>query len=80
MRMLADEGLIDPAVIPAHELLTRMLVTLRLVSPASAEPPEASKLLVARTCGEGDWESLVKAYERARALIAGEWRRVSAIN
>lgn len=80
MRMLANEGLIDPAVIPAHELLTRMLVTLRLVSPASAEPPEASKLLVARTCGEGDWESLVKAYERARTLIAGEWRRVSAID
>jgi glutamate-ammonia-ligase adenylyltransferase len=80
MRMLANEGLIDPAVIPAHELLTRMLVTLRLVSPASAEPPEASKLLVARTCGENDWESLVKAYERARTLIAGEWRRVSTVD
>lgn len=78
MRILADQGLIDPEVITAHELLTRMLVTLRLVSPASTEPPEASQPLVARSCGQPDWESLVKAYERARNLIRGEWERVSA--
>ncbi|MES2498285.1 MAG: bifunctional [glutamine synthetase] adenylyltransferase/[glutamine synthetase]-adenylyl-L-tyrosine phosphorylase [Pseudomonadota bacterium] len=78
MRQLADQGLLDPAVIPAHELLTRMLVTLRLVSPASTEPPEASKGLVARTCGQDDWPALVNAYETARALIVGEWKRVSS--
>lgn len=80
MRMLADQGLIDPEVIPAHELMTRMLVTLRLVSPASTEPPEASQPLVARSCGQPDWESLVKAYERARDLVRAEWKRVSATN
>lgn len=77
MRMLADQGLIDPEVIPAHELMTRMLVTLRLVSPASTEPPAASQPLVARSCGQPDWESLVKAYERARDLVRAEWKRVS---
>ncbi|KRB82475.1 glutamate-ammonia-ligase adenylyltransferase [Sphingomonas sp. Root710] len=80
MRMLADQALIDPEVIPAHELMTRMLVTLRLVSPASTEPPEASQPLVARSCGQPDWESLVKAYERARDLVRAEWKRVSAVN
>jgi len=79
MRMLADQGLIDPEIIPAHELLIRMLVTLRLVSPASAEPPAASKPLVARICGQPDWESLVKAYESARLLIASEWKRVAGL-
>ena len=78
MRMLADQKLLDPAVIPAHELLTRMLVTLRLVSPASTEPPEASQALVARTCGQADWPALVKAYETARTLIREEWKRVSS--
>ncbi|KQX17808.1 MULTISPECIES: bifunctional [glutamine synthetase] adenylyltransferase/[glutamine synthetase]-adenylyl-L-tyrosine phosphorylase [unclassified Sphingomonas] len=78
MRLLVDQGLLDPALIPAHELLTRMLVTLRLVSPASTAPPEASRALVARTCGQEDWPSLVKAYETARGLIGGEWRRVSS--
>jgi glutamate-ammonia-ligase adenylyltransferase len=77
MRQLADRGLIDPEVIPAHELMTRMLVTLRLVSPASTEPPAASRQLVARTCGQADWESLVKAYESARALIGKEWMRIA---
>ena len=37
--ILAEAGLLDPAMIAAHELLTRMLVTLRLVSPGSGEPP-----------------------------------------
>lgn len=78
MRQLTDQGLIDPAIIPAHELLTRLLVTQRLVSPAAAEPPEASKPLVARACGEEDWDALVKAYESARALVAGEWKRVAS--
>ena len=77
MRLLADQGLIDPAVIPAHELLTRMLVTLRLVSPASGEPPAASKPLVARTCGQADWDSLVKAYETSRALVSDAWARAA---
>ncbi len=78
MKLLAEQGLINPAVIPAHELMTRMLVTLRLISPASSEPPEASKPLVARTCGADDWETLVKAYESARALVRSEWERVSS--
>ena len=77
MRQLADRGLIDSAIIPAHELMTRMLVTLRLVSPASSEPPPASKPLVARTCGQPDWDTLVKAYESARVLVSTEWKRVA---
>ena len=79
MRTLAEEGLIDPALIPAHELLTRLLVTQRLVSPASAEPPPASRDLVARSCGEPDWASLVKSYESARALVRGEWERAATL-
>jgi len=78
MRQLAEQGLMDPAVIAAYELLTRMLVTLRLVSPGSDEPPEASRTLVARACGERDWDSLVKAYERSRELVRSEWMRVSS--
>ena len=78
MRMLSDEGLVAREAIAAHELLTRMLVTLRLISPASTEPPKASRMLVARTCGEADWDSLVNAYESARMLISAEWKRVSA--
>jgi glutamate-ammonia-ligase adenylyltransferase len=58
-------------------LLTRMLVTQRLVSPKSTEPPDASKPIVARACGESDWPSLVAALDEARTIIASEWRRIS---
>ena len=75
---LAEAGLLDPAVTGAHELLTRMLVTLRLVSPGAGEPPESSRGLMARACGYESWEALVKAYDTARTLIASEWKRVSA--
>ena len=74
---LVEAGLLDPGVIEARRLLTRMLVTQRLVSPDSTEPPEASKPLVARACGQRDWPSLVEALEAARALIGAEWRRIS---
>jgi glutamate-ammonia-ligase adenylyltransferase len=74
---LAEQGLLSPAVAPAHETLTRMLVTLRLVSPASHEPPNASKSVVARACGFADWDALLAAYAEARQTIGDEWRRVA---
>lgn len=75
---LAEAGLLSPDMAAAHDLLTRMLVTLRLVSPQSGEPPPVSRDLVASACGEDDWDGLLAAYDAARATVAGEWRRVSA--
>ena len=77
IRALADARLLSPEVEAAHMLLTRMLVTQRLVSPKSTEPPDASKPIVARACGESDWPSLVAALDEARTIIASEWRRIS---
>jgi len=76
--LLAEAGLLSPGLAEAHALLTRMLVTQRLVSPDSAEPPDPSKPLVARACGMPDWPSLVAALESARDLVRSEWQRVSA--
>jgi glutamate-ammonia-ligase adenylyltransferase len=76
-RTLAEAGLLAESVIGAHELLTRMLVTLRLVSPSSDEPPEASRPIVARACGQPDWPALIESYDAARQIIAAEWARVS---
>ena len=76
--LLAEAGYLSPGFTEAHALLTRMLVTQRLVSPDSAEPPDPSKPLVARACGMTDWRSLVAALESARDLVRSEWQRVSA--
>jgi len=76
---LESESLLAAGFGEAFALLTRMLIALRLVAPDSAEPPEASRRLVARRCGHDDWDGLMAAYDAARALIGGEWRRISAL-
>ncbi|HZH07228.1 MAG TPA: hypothetical protein VEY69_11180, partial [Lautropia sp.] len=74
---LVEAGLLPVELIEAHRLLTRMLVTMRLVSPESLEPPPASRALVASACGLGDWQKLLAAHEWARQSIAREWRQVA---
>ena len=76
---LAAAGLVDPGLGAAHDLLTRMLVTLRLVAPASKNIDPASRELVAKRCGAGDWESLLADYAKARQCVTGEWRRLARI-
>jgi glutamate-ammonia-ligase adenylyltransferase len=75
---LADAGLAPADIDPALRLLTRMLVTLRLVSPSTAEPPPASRRLVALACGLPDWESLLAAQDAARQRIGALWRAVAS--
>jgi glutamate-ammonia-ligase adenylyltransferase len=76
---LEAAGLIGAGFGDAFALLTRMLVTLRLVAPDSSEPPEASRTLVAERCGYDAWPALLAAYEFARALVSREWRRVAGL-
>ena len=59
-------------------LLTRMLVMFRLVSPSSAEPPPATRPLVAAACGLDDWDELLAAHAEARQSISLLWRSVVA--
>jgi glutamate-ammonia-ligase adenylyltransferase len=63
----------------ANRLLTRMLVTLRLVSPQGSEPAAVSRPLVARACGVESWSALETAYAAARATVAANWRDVAGL-
>jgi [glutamine synthetase] adenylyltransferase / [glutamine synthetase]-adenylyl-L-tyrosine phosphorylase len=74
---LIAAGLLGDEMLAAYRLLTRMLVTLRLVSPQSAEPPAASQPLVAAACGLPDWPALLAAHAQARQSVASTWRRVA---
>ena len=79
-RAIADlvAGDFVPAeTVGAHRLLTAMLVMFRLVSPASAEPPDATKPLVARACGVESWDDLLAAHDAARQSISALWQDVS---
>jgi glutamate-ammonia-ligase adenylyltransferase len=66
-------GLIPLDIAPAHDLLTRMLVTMRLVAPGGGEIEPESRALVAEVCGHEDWEALLAAHDKARQSIATVW-------
>ena len=76
---LEKAGLLAADFGGAVDLLTRMLIVLRLVAPDGAPPAAASRAMVATACGQGDWSELERAYAAARALVAAEWRRVAGL-
>ncbi|MES2902744.1 MAG: bifunctional [glutamine synthetase] adenylyltransferase/[glutamine synthetase]-adenylyl-L-tyrosine phosphorylase [Pseudomonadota bacterium] len=73
---LADAELMDALADPDLRLLSRILVTSRLVTPGGGEPHPESRALVAEVCGHADWASLLEAHDAARQRIAERWKQV----
>jgi glutamate-ammonia-ligase adenylyltransferase len=73
---LADAGQIDMQTDTDLRLLSRILVTMRLVAPDGSEPPAESRPLVAEVCGYPDWDALLAAQAQARQRVAALWARV----
>ena len=74
---LAAAGLAPATLRPAHDLLTRLLVTLRLVAPDAREPVPATQALVARAVGLPDWAAVVASLDATRHGVAEFWREVT---
>ncbi len=70
---LAKAGLVEPQLGEAHDLLTRLLVTLRLVTPGLGEPVPSSQAVVARACGAHDWPDLLARLKTARQCVMRHW-------
>jgi glutamate-ammonia-ligase adenylyltransferase len=73
---LADAGLIDARADADLRLLSRILVTSRLVAPGGEVPQVESRALVAEVCGHADWASLLEAHDAARQRIGLLWAKV----
>ncbi len=73
---LIAAGEAPSTIAEAHDLLTRLLVTLRLVAPSLAEPAPTSHALIARACGHADWPALLAAYADARHKVGDWWASV----
>jgi [glutamine synthetase] adenylyltransferase / [glutamine synthetase]-adenylyl-L-tyrosine phosphorylase len=73
---LAEEGLLDPSIDSDLRLLSRILVCMRLIAPGEVKPEAESRALLARLCGQEDWDSLLAAQDAARQRISGLWREV----
>lgn len=82
LAMLVDEGLAPAHLLPALALLSRMLVTMRLMAPDGNAPvDDGTRERIARAClcddpGGQDWPSLLAAYADARHAISQWWATI----
>jgi glutamate-ammonia-ligase adenylyltransferase len=65
-------------MIEAHALLTRMLVTVRLMAPTLDIPPEITRPVIARACGMSEWEGLLAELDATRQRVASAWMAIAA--
>jgi glutamate-ammonia-ligase adenylyltransferase len=75
--LLTDEGLLPPELGAAHDFLTRLLVTLRLVAPDVQPPALATRPVVAHAVGAQDWDAVLAALDRYRQEVGAAWHTVS---
>ena len=73
IRMLCEAGLLRGSLGEAHDFLTRMLVTLRLVAPDAVAPADSTRALVARALDLPGWEAVVARLEASRQEVAAAW-------
>ena len=57
-------------MLQAHDILTRLLVTLRLVAPDAQPPGTATQQLVARALGMADWDAVVASLATVRQDVS----------
>ena len=63
---------------PAHDTLTRLLVTTRLVAPDAQEPPPLTQALIARACGFDSWDALLEGFTQSRQTVRQQWAAIVA--
>lgn len=70
---LAVADLVPPELIEAHDFLTRLLVSGRLLATDLSEPPPAAAQALAQACGCEDFPALLRHLREARQEVAAAW-------
>jgi [glutamine synthetase] adenylyltransferase / [glutamine synthetase]-adenylyl-L-tyrosine phosphorylase len=76
LREVSEQRLIPDSLLVAHDLLTRLLVAMRLLAPDSQIPSPAARDVLAKACGTDDWRTLLAALKVARKEVADAWHIV----
>ncbi|RDE06656.1 bifunctional [glutamine synthetase] adenylyltransferase/[glutamine synthetase]-adenylyl-L-tyrosine phosphorylase [Sphingomonas aracearum] len=71
---LAEAGRAPAALADAHDFLTRLLVTVRLIAPDAAEPSAPARALVAAALGEADWPAVLARFAEVRQIVGDYWQ------
>jgi [glutamine synthetase] adenylyltransferase / [glutamine synthetase]-adenylyl-L-tyrosine phosphorylase len=70
---LVTERLFPKEFVTAHAVLTRALVTLRLMAPDLQEPDAVTCALIARACGLKSWQEWLDTLADARQSVTQIW-------
>lgn len=62
-----------PSIKDAYQLMTRLLVALRLFAPDLVEPDRETCALIARSCGLANWPTLLEQLAHVRQEVSGVW-------
>lgn len=73
---LVAAGLLPPELREAHDFMTRLLVSTRLLAPDLAEPPPAAARALARACRCETYDALLRSLGEARHAVAAAWQHV----
>jgi glutamate-ammonia-ligase adenylyltransferase len=76
LEQLASHDLVAGNILPAQQLLTRMLVMMRLVAPGDVKPTAGTWQLVAEACGAGSWDELLAEHDAARQSVTDLWNGI----
>jgi glutamate-ammonia-ligase adenylyltransferase len=76
--LLVGEGLLPETMLGAYDLLSRLLVTLRLVAPDAQPPGMTTQALIARAVGLASWDEVVASLERTRQEVRDCWAKIRA--
>jgi glutamate-ammonia-ligase adenylyltransferase len=74
--LLVRDRLIDENVLQAQQLLTRILVLMRLVAPGDVKPTADTWQLAAEACGAASWDELLAEHDAARQSISALWNKI----
>ena len=74
--LLCDAGLVSKKFVHAQDLLTRLLIMLRLFAPDLETPPPPACQRVAECLHHDGWAALMVAVDNARGIVLKEYERV----
>ncbi|URW76893.1 bifunctional [glutamate--ammonia ligase]-adenylyl-L-tyrosine phosphorylase/[glutamate--ammonia-ligase] adenylyltransferase [Sphingomonas donggukensis] len=74
---LVAAGLLPASLRRAHDFLSRLLVTLRLVAPDAQPPAPATRALVARALAIDDWDGVLACLDATRQDVRAAWAQVT---
>jgi len=75
---LVDDRAMPASMLEAHDVLTRLLVTLRLVAPDAVLPGDATQAVIARALGVPDWGGVEAALEQVCEDVMRFWGEITA--